>query len=132
MTASEIFRVGGMLILLVGFVLGLAMVRSRMKGPHAPRYLIMTHLAAVIQGTLLLVLSLVVRDSDLSSGLAKVAAVAFFAGCLFFVTGAIANWIQGVADSFAERSLGYNMSALGSLGIFGGAAIMTIGVFRGL
>lgn len=51
--ATRIMILGGMSVLALGFALGIPMAAARRRAPRAPRYLLAAHLAAIIQGGVL-------------------------------------------------------------------------------
>lgn len=124
--------VGGMSVLAFGFLLGIPMAAARSKAPRAPRYLFAAHLAAIIQGGLLLALTIAVGFSTLSPGVEATAATLLVGGVAFFDLGLALNWLQGVQDGFGERSLGNKVSALGTPLVLVGTGILFWGVIAAL
>lgn len=131
-TATRILVVGGMSILSFGLLLGIPMAAARSKAPQAPRYLFAAHLAGIIQGGLLLALTIGVAWSSLSSGTETIAASLLLGGVALFDLGLALNWLQGVQDGFAEKSLGSNVSAVGTPLVLAGTGIVFYGVVAGL
>jgi hypothetical protein len=117
-----------MVILAFGLLLGIPMALSRNKAARAPRYLLAAHLAAIIQGGLLLALTVAIEFSAISSGYETAAAVLLVAGMALFDLGLTTNWLQDVQDAFAEKSLGNKISAAGTPLVLVGAAIVLYGV----
>lgn len=130
--ADQILVVGGMSVLFAGFLLGIPMAAARKKAPRAPRYLFAAHLAAIIQGGLLLALTVAVDFAALSPWLLTVAAGALVGGVVLFDAGLALNWLQGVEDAFGEESIGNAVSTIGTPFVLGGAAIMLYGVIAAL
>lgn len=130
--ASKILIVGGMFILAYGFALGIPMAMARDKAPRAPRYLIAVHLAALIQGGMLLALTIAYDFSTLSSWVETVAASLFMGGVVLFDLGLTLNWLQNIQDAFGERSLGYKISSAGTPLILSSAGIILYGVLTAL
>lgn len=126
--ATRILIVGGMCVLAVGFLLGVPMSAARSKAARAPRYLFAAHLAAIVQGGLLLALTVAVGFSDLAAGAETTAASLLLIGIVFFDLGLVVNWLQGVEDAFAEKSLGNKISTVGAPLVLIGAAILLFGV----
>lgn len=126
--ATRILVVGGTSVMLFGFLLGIPMAVARGKAPRAPRYLFAAHLAAIIQGGLLLALTIALGASTLSSGARVTAASLLVGGVAFFDLGLTLNWLQGVEDGFGEGSLGNKVSAVGTPLVLVGAAIVFYGV----
>lgn len=121
-----------MSVLVFGFLLGIPMAVARSKAPRAPRYLFAAHLAAIIQGGLLLALTIAIGFSPLTSGVETTAAALLVAGVALFDLGLALNWLQGVRDAFEEKSLGNKVSALGTPLVLLGAGIVFYGVVAGL
>lgn len=115
-----------------GFLLGIPMTMARNKAPRAPRYLVAAHLAAIIQGGLLLALTIAVDFSTLSSGIETIAASLLVGGMVFFDLGLTLNWLQDVEDAFGESSLGNKVSSVGVPLILIGASIVIYGVIAAL
>lgn len=121
-----------MSVLSFGLLSGIPMVITRNNAPRAPRYLLAAHLAAIIQGGLLLALTIPIGWSTLSSAIETTAAALLVAGIALFVLGLALNWLQGVEDGFEEESLGNKVSGLGTPLVLSGAAILFYGVLTGL
>jgi hypothetical protein len=130
--ASQILIVAGLIVLMYGFLLGIPMVMSREKASTAPRYLVAAHLAALIQGGMLLALTIAIDFSVLSSWIETVIAILFTGGVVLFDLGLTLNWLQRVEDSFAERSLGYRISSFGTPLVLISAGILLYGVLSAL
>lgn len=126
--APRVLIVGGMCVLTFGLLLGIPMAMARSKAPRAPRYLFAAHLAAIIQGGMLLALTIAVDFSTLSSGVETAAASLLVAGVVLFDLGLALNWLQGVEDAFGEGSLGNKVSAVGTPLVLVGAGILFYGV----
>lgn len=131
-SSAEVLMVGGSVSLMYGFLLGLPLTMARMKSPTASRHLVTAHLAAIIQGATLLALSSVMSFSDLPDTIETFAAVLLVVGAMLFVAGAIANWRQNVEDHFAARSFGWRLFSVSGPANLAGAAIVLVGVLRGL
>lgn len=131
-TATRILIVGGMAVLMFGFLLGIPMAAARGKSARAPRYLFAAHLAAIIQGGLLLALTIAVGFSTLPAAALTTASVLLVAGVVLFDSGLALNWLQDVEDAFAEKSPGNRVSALGTPLVLVGAGILLYGVIVAL
>jgi hypothetical protein len=131
-TAQEILVVYGTLSLGYGFALGIPISQARMRGPQAPRDLVVAHLSAIIQGAVHLGLSIAVGLSQLPAWLEVASALLLVTGSALFVAGATVNWLQGVGDHFAERSLGWKLLATSSIGHIAGIIIIIIGGVTGV
>lgn len=131
-TATEVLIVGGMSVLAFGLLLGIPMAQARSKAHNAPRYLLIAHLAAIIQGGVLLALSNASGFSTMSTGVETVGAVLLVAGAALFGLGNVTNWLRGVKDGFAEKAVGNKISAPGTAGMLAGAGILLYGVVTSL
>lgn len=131
-TAGRVLIVGGMSVLSFGLLLGIPMAQARSKAHQAPRYLLIAHLAALIQGGILLALTAATSFSSLSSGVETTAAVLLVAGAALFGLGNATNWLQGVRDGFAEKAIGNKISAPGTGGMLIGGGILLYGVITAL
>lgn len=127
----KILIVGGMIILTYGFVLGIPMAMARDKAPRAPRYLMAAHLAALIQGGMLLALTIAFDFSTITPWIETAAASLFIIGVILFDLGLTLNWLQGVEDAFAVKSLGYRISSSGTPLILIAAGTILYGVLNG-
>lgn len=130
--ATRILIVGGMAVLSFGFVLGIPMAMARNRASRAPRYLVTAHLAAIIQGGLLLALTVAVGFSGLSAGIETTIAGLLVGGIALFDLGLVINWLQGVDDAFGEKSLGNKVSSLGTPLILVGTGMLFYGVLAAL
>lgn len=131
-TAARVLVVGGMSVLVFGLLLGIPMVLARGKAPRAPRYLLAAHLAAIIQGGLLVALTVVVEFSHLPSVAETVAAYLLVGGVALFDVGLALNWLQGIDDGFGQKSLGNRISGAGTPLVLVGAGILFYGVLAAL
>jgi hypothetical protein len=130
--ATQILITGGMFILAYGFLLGIPMALAREKASRAPRYLVAVHLAALIQGGMLLALTIAFDFSTLTSWIKTIAASLFVGGVILFDLGLTLNWLQSVGDAFGEKSLGYKISSAGTPLVLISAGIIVYGVFTAL
>lgn len=121
-----------MAVLLFGLLLGIPMAMARSKASKPPRYLFSAHLAAIIQGGLLLALTIAAGFSTLSPGIETAAATLLVGGVVLFDLGLTLNWLQGVEDAFGEQSLGNKVSGLGTPLVLIGAGILFGGVITAL
>lgn len=131
-TATRVLVLGGVCVLMFGLLLGIPMAMVRRKAPRAPRYLFAAHLAAIIQGAMLLALTVAIDFSRLSSGVELTAASLLVGGVALFDIGLTANWLRGVEDAFEEDSLGNKVSGLGTPMVLVGAGIVLFGVLAAL
>lgn len=130
--ATRLLIVGGTFVLAFGLLLGIPMAVARSEAPRAPRYLFAAHLAAIIQGGMLLALTVAVDFSPLPAGVETAAAASLVGGVALFDTGLALNWLQGVEDGFAEKSPGYRISSAGTPLVLLGAGIVCYGVVAAL
>lgn len=131
-TAQKILVVYGTLSIGYGFALGIPISQARMGSPEASRHLVIAHLSAIIQGAVHLGLSLALGLSQLTAWLETAAALFLVTGSALFVAGATANWLQGVGDHFAERSLGWKLLSASGPAHLSGMAIVTAGVIASI
>lgn len=129
---DQILVAGGMTILSFGFLLGIPMIMARDKAPRAPRCLVSAHLAALIQGGMLLALTIAADFSALSATAEMVAASLLVGGVALFDSGLALNWLQGIEDAFGERSLGYKVSSVGVPLVLAGGSLIFYGVIAAL
>lgn len=130
--ATRVLILGGMGVAAGGFLLGIGMIVTRSVSPRAPRYLLAAHLAAIIQGGLLLALTIAVDASVLSPGVETTGAALLVGGVVLFDLGLVLNWVQGVEDGFAEKSLGNRISGVGTPFVLIGFGILLLGVVAAL
>lgn len=131
-TATNVLIVGGMCVLTFGLLLGVPMAGARSKAARAPRYLFAAHLAAIIQGGMLLALTIAIGFSSLSPGVEMAGASLLVGGVALFDLGLALNWLQGVQDAFAEESLGNKISGVGTPLVLIGNGIILYGVVAAL
>lgn len=131
-SATQILIIGGMFILSFGFLLGIPMALAREKASRAPRYLLAAHLAALIQGGMLLALTIAFDFSTLIPWVKTAAASTFVAGVTLFDLGLTLNWLQSVDDAFGEKSLGYKISSAGTPLVLISAGVIVYGVLSAL
>lgn len=128
----EVLLVGGTLILLYGFLLGVPMAQARMKSPTAPRHLVNTHLEALMAGPAMLGLSLAASYSTLGNGLERLAAWLLVAGSVSTLAGGTLNWLLKADDPFGEKSPGFYLQALGGPVLLVGGVLLAVGVLKAL
>lgn len=130
--ANQVLVFGGTCVLFFGLLLGIPMAMARREEPRAPRYLFAAHLAAIIQGGMLLALTVALDFSRLASGVELTAVSLLVGGVALFDIGLTTNWVQGVEDAFEEDSVGNKVSGLGTPLVLIGAAIVLYGVIAAL
>lgn len=126
--ATQILIIGGMFILTYGFLLGIPMAMAREKASRTPRYLMAAHLASLIQGGMLLALTIAFDFSTLIPWVETIVASLFLGGVILFDLGLTLNWLQKVEDSFGEKSLGYKVSSAGTPLVLISAGFIMYGV----
>ncbi|MDR9366012.1 MAG: hypothetical protein RI575_11775 [Balneolaceae bacterium] len=126
--ATQILIIGGMFVLTYGFLLGIPMAKAREKASRAPRYLLAAHLASLLQGGILLALTIAFDFSTLISWVETIAASLFVGGVILFDLGLTLNWLQKIEDAFGEKSLGYKISSAGTPLVLISAGIIMYGV----
>ena len=116
--------VSGTLVLTYGLLLGIPMAVVRMKSPTAPRYLVSTHLEALMAGPALLAVTVAVRFSTLADTAEAAGVWALIAGIALSLAGGTLNWLAGSDDAFGERPAGWHLQALsGPLMVVGGLVL---------
>jgi len=130
--STEILILAGVFILTYGFLLGIPVAKARDKALRAPRYLMMAHLAALIQGAMLLALTIAFDFSTLASWVETVAASLFVLGVILFDLGLTLNWLRNIDDAFKEKSLGHKVSSAGTPFILIAAGVIFFGVLTSL
>ena len=128
--SAEVLLVGGTLVLLYGFILGIPMAQARMKSPAAPRHLVNTHLETLMAGPALLGLSLAASFSTLGSGLERIAAWLLVLGAVSTLSGGTLNWLQKVDDPFVAKKPGFYLQAVGGPVLLVGGVLLTLGVLK--
>ncbi|MDQ2069913.1 hypothetical protein [Natronospira bacteriovora] len=127
--ASQILIVGGTTLLTFGLFMGIPMVLVRNRSAQAPRYLFAAHLVPIIQGGLLLALTIALDYASLPPWLATMTAAFLVGGMALFVAGLALNWLQGIKDAFAENAVGGKVSALGLPFVLSGGVFLLAGVY---
>ena len=123
-TDTQILILGGMGIAAFGLLLGIGMIATRSKAARAPRYLITAHLAALIQGGLLLGMASAIGSLSVGGRLDTTGAAVLVGGIVLFDLGLVLNWIQNVQDGFGEKSTGNKISAAGTPLVLAGFGIL--------
>ena len=131
-TAQNIVVTYGVLILAWGFILGIPLAAARGKAVQAPRYLVTSHIAALMQGAMHLGLFVAFGVADLSSGVATTAAWLLVVGSFLEALGGALNWLAGSTDQFADKKAGLMANSLSSPPALIGIVIVVIGVLRGV
>lgn len=131
--AVKILITGGTVAIAVALLLGFDLGRRRQKQPLAEVHAWLTaHQVVLMQGFMLFGLSLAASMSHLSRGLESTAAWLIVGGAMSSFLGQVANATQGIADQFAQRSLGLRLNKLQSALLVPGVGILLYGVLRAL
>jgi hypothetical protein len=131
--AEKVLIVGGVLNLAYGMLLGYPITVIRAKGaPAAPKYLMATHVGALLQAAILLGLVWAARLSTLSSGWLEVAAWLVVVSSALVAAKDTLNWLTGVKDEFRERAKNAPVAALVALAETFGIGIFVVGVLTAL
>ena len=131
--ADKVLIVGAVLNLAYGALLGYPIVVTRVKGaPAAPKYLMATHVGALLQAAILLGLVWAARLSMLGSGWQDTAAWLVVASSALVAAKDTVNWLTGVNDEFREKPKNAPLGALAALGETVGIGIFVVGVLTAL
>lgn len=132
--AEKVLIVGGVLNLAYGALLGYPIVVIRVKGaPATPKYLMATHVGALLQAAILLGLVWAARLSTLGSGWQDAAAWLVVVTSALIAAKDTGNWLTGVKDEFGEQpKYAAPLAALGALGETIGIGIFVVGVLTTL
>lgn len=130
--AAKVLVVGGVVELWVGVITGIFMGRIRQTEPEVPKYLNLAHVGGFMAAPILFGLIFALGLSDLGETAEATAAWAVVLSAWLLAVKDLHNWRTGVADEFAERSLGFRLGVISSILLTAGLAILTVGVVSGL
>jgi hypothetical protein len=131
--AEKVLIAGGVLNLANGVLLGYPIVVNRVKGaPATPKYLMTTHVGALLHAAVLLGLVWAARLSTLSRGWQEVAARLAVASSALVAAKDTLNWLSGVQDEFSGKAKTVPLAALAALGEPIGIGIFVVGVLTAL
>ena len=131
--AEKILIAGGVLNLAYGMLLGYPITVIRAKGaPATPKYLMATHVGALLQAAVLLGLVWAARLSTLSPGWLDVAAWLVVISSALIAAKDTVNWLTGVKDEFREKPENAPLAALAALAETAGIGIFVVGVLTAL
>jgi len=130
--ASKILVVGGMVNLLVGFVTGVPYVVLQARGQEVSKYLRFVHVGGFLQAPLLFGLVIALQLSALSDRVELAGASLMVATTLVLLLKDTLNWLGGVKNELAEKSIGGKIGILIPLLGFPAVGIFSYGVFTGL
>lgn len=132
-TAAQILIVGGVMNLVLSFLLGWVLSAKRMKGPMAPhRWLLIAHEVSLQEGLMLLGLAFAMGFTHLSSGMALAAAWLLVGASVFQDFSGIVNWLRKTDDQFAEKSTGWVLASINAVLNTAGLGIVAYGVIAAL
>jgi hypothetical protein len=132
--AERVLIVGGVLNLAYGMLLGYPITVIRAKGaPATPKYLMTTHVSALLHAAILLGLVWAARLSTPGPGWQDVAAWLLVASSALIAAKNTLNWLTGVQDEFGEKpTYAVPLAALAALGTTAGVGIFLVGVLKAL
>jgi len=131
--AEKVLIAGGVLNLAYGMLLGYPITVIRAKGATAvPKYLMATHVGALLQAAILLGLVWAARLSTLSSGWLDVAAWLVVVSSALVAAKDTVNWLTSVKDEFRQRAKNAPLAALAALAETFGIGIFVVGVLTAL
>jgi hypothetical protein len=131
--AEKVLIAGGILNLAYGALLGYPIVVIRAKGaPAVPRYLMATHISALLHAAILLGLVWAARVSTLGASWEDVAAWLVVGSSVLIAAKDTLNWLTGVQDEFGEKAKTVPLGALGAVAEPLGIGIFVVGVLTAL
>ena len=131
--AEKVLITGGVAAVTVSLLLGLNLARLRQSRPLLEVHpWLAAHQTALLQGLMMLGLSVAVGLSSLSSGWESLAAWLIVVGATMSTLANLANASQRVQDQFAQRSLGLRLNTVQAILVLPGVVILLIGVLRGI
>ena len=132
-TSAKILVTGGVFAIAIALVLGFRLSQLRRKAPLAQVAPWLTaHETTLMQGFMLLGLSVAMVASDLGAGLENAAAALIVGGATFSLLGTVSNATMKVGDQFAQRSLGLQFNTIQAVLLTPGVGILLYGVLHGL
>jgi hypothetical protein len=131
--AARVLVVGGVANLVLSFLLGWVLSAKRMKGPMEPhRWLLTAHTVSLEEGLMLLGLAFALGFARLPPAWATTGAWLLVVASVFQDFSAIANWLRGTRDQFAEKSAGWVLASVNAVLNTAGLLIVAGGVVRGV
>ena len=132
--AEKVLIVGRVLNLAYGVLLGYPITVIRAKGaPATPKYLMATHVSALLHAAVLLGLVWAARLSTLGPGWQDAAAWLVVVSSALIAAKDTFNWLTGVKDEFAEKpKTAAPLGALGALAETIGVGIFVVGALTAL
>ena len=132
--AEKILVTGGLLLLLFAFFTGFLLGRVREHATVGPKYLILSHMEPLMQGTLMLALVWAVRMSTLDGRLEALAASLMVVAAAIQGSKELLNYRQGIEDEFSHQPhpIGFYAARIQSPMATVGLLIFIFGVLRAL
>lgn len=132
-SAAHVLLVGGLLNVVLSFLLGWVLSAYRTKAAITPhRWLLVAHTVALQEGLLLLGLAYAMSVAELPGGFAIASAWLLVAASAFQDFSGVVNWWRGTDDQFAEKSAGWVLASINAVLNTAGLAIVVTGVVRAL
>ena len=131
--AIRVLILGGVLNLVLSFVLGWVLSLKRMKEPMAKHHwLLVAHTVSLQEGLMLLGLGFAMSFAVLGKTLAATGAWLVVLASAFQDFSGVVNWLKGTGDQFAEKSTGWLLASINAVLNTAGLAIIAYGVLRGV
>ena len=131
--AEKVLITGGVLNLAYGTLLGYPITVIRVKGaPATPKYLMATHVSALLHAAILLGLAWAARLAALAPGWLDVAAWLVVVSSALIAAKDTVNWLTGVQDEFSEKARTTPLAGLAAVAEPIGIGIFLFGVLTAL
>lgn len=131
--AIRVLVLGGVLNLVLSFVLGWVLSLKRMKEPMAKHHwLLVAHTVSLQEGLMLLGLGFAMSFAVLGKTMAATGAWLVVLASAFQDFSGVMNWLKGTGDQFAEKSTGWLLASINAVLNTAGLAIIAYGVLRGV
>ncbi len=131
--AARILVAGGVLNLVLSFLLGWVLAAKRTKEPiDKHHWLLVAHEVSLQGGLLLLGLAVALGFAKLPPEWAVRAAWLLVAASAFQDFSGITNWLRRTGDQFAEKSLGWVFASINAVLNTAGLLIVAAGVLHAL
>jgi hypothetical protein len=131
--AIRVLVLGGVLNLVLSFVLGWVLSLKRMKEPMTKHHwLLVAHTVSLQEGLMLLGLGFAMSFAVLGKTMAATGAWLLVLASAFQDFSGVVNWLKGTGDQFAEKSTGWLLASINAVLNTAGLAIIAYGVLRGV
>ncbi len=131
--AIRVLVLGGVLNLVLSFVLGWVLALKRMKEPMTKHHwLLVAHTVSLQEGLMLLGLGFAMSFAVLGKTMAATGAWLLVLASAFQDFSGVVNWLKGTGDQFAEKSTGWLLASINAVLNTAGLAIIAYGVLRGV